>query len=107
MTEQTKEYYTLKEVVELFEIEEYFLFDLEKEDIICPKCGAEGSEKKYSHEDLDNLRFAGILHNDMGVNMEGIDIILQMRKSMFEMRKQFDRILEDIAGSLRDNFIRK
>jgi hypothetical protein len=30
-----------------------------------------------------------------------VDIILRMRQSMFEMRRQFDSILEDLAQHIR------
>jgi hypothetical protein len=38
---------------------------------------------------------------EMGVNMAGVDVIIRMRENMFEMRRQFDIILEELVGQLR------
>ena len=39
---------------------------------------------------------------EMGVKVAGVEIILRMRRMMFEMRKQFDDILEDLARQVRE-----
>ncbi|MFC1821850.1 chaperone modulator CbpM [Thermodesulfobacteriota bacterium] len=96
-----KEYWTIKEVVEIFEIDESLLSDLEEEDIICPTCHESRPDKLFSAIDLEKLRLVKLLTEDMGVNLPGIDIILRMRHHMIEIRKQFDDILEDLAGELR------
>jgi hypothetical protein len=33
----------------------------------------------------------------MGVNLPGVEIILRMRQMIFDMRRQFDEILDDLA----------
>jgi MerR family transcriptional regulator/heat shock protein HspR len=38
----------------------------------------------------------------MGVNLAGVEVILRMRQNMFEMRKQFDTILEELAKNVND-----
>ena len=38
----------------------------------------------------------------MDVNLAGVEVILRMRQMMFDMRKQFDVILEDLAQQLRE-----
>jgi MerR family transcriptional regulator/heat shock protein HspR len=97
-----KEFWTISEVMEIFEIEEDFLSDLEDEDIICPVCRDDRSEKLFSQLELERLRLAKILFHDMGVNLPGVDVILRMRQNMLEMRRQFDDILEDLARDLRE-----
>jgi hypothetical protein len=37
------------------------------------------------------------------VNLPGVEIILRMRQNMFEMRRQFDEILEDLARQLKQD----
>jgi len=97
-----KEYWTITEVMELFEIEEDFLSDLEDEDIICPVCRNDRPEKLFSSVEVERLRVAKILFHEMGVNLPGVDVILRMRQNMLEMRRQFDDILEDLARDLRE-----
>ena len=99
-----KEFWTITEVIERFQVDGSFLNDLEEEEIICPICREDSKEKLLSSNDLENLRVARILFEEMEVNLPGIEVILQMRKSMLEMRKQFDAILEDLARRLQEKF---
>jgi MerR family transcriptional regulator, heat shock protein HspR len=96
----TKELWTVKEVLEVFEVDERFLSELEQEELVCPLCREESPVKVFSREELEKLRLAKVLVEDMGVNLPGVEVILRMRQMMFEMRKQFDEILEDLAVQL-------
>lgn len=96
-----KDFWTTSEVVDYFQVEEHFLVDLEDEEIICPTCREDPSIKVYSEGEMEKLRLAKILMEDMGVNMAGVDVIIRMRETMFEMRRQFDMILEELAGHIR------
>ena len=100
----TKEYWTFKEVVEIIQIDENFINDLEREEIICPELLDDHPNKRYSASDLDNLRLAKILVQDMDVNLAGVEVILRMRENMVHMRQQFDAILEDLARQIREAF---
>ncbi len=96
-----KEYWTIAEVVERFEVETHFLTELEKEEIICPVCRQDDPSKLFSETDLENLRLAKLLVDDMGVNLPGVEIILRMRQNLLDMRAQFDAVLEDVAEEVR------
>lgn len=93
----TKEFWTVTEVVEIFEVEEHFIEELEEEEVLCPTCGKESPAKLFSGAELEKLRLAKLLVEEMGVNLPGVDIILRMRQNMIDMRHQFDAILEDLA----------
>ncbi len=97
-----KEYWSVTEVVEFFQVDEAFLHDLEEEDIVCPSCGEGLSEKLFSSSELETVRFAKILIKEMDVNLAGVEVALQMRKNMIAMRKQFDAILEDLAREMEE-----
>lgn len=96
-----KEYWTTTEVMERFEVEMHFLTELEEEEIICPVCREGDPSKLFSEMDLENLRLAKLLVDDMGVNLAGVEIILRMRQTLFEMRAQFDAVLENVAEEVR------
>ena len=98
----TKEYWTVSEVIEIFNMDEDTISYLEEEEIVCPECFDDYPTKRYSAVELDKLRFAKILIEDMEVNLPGVEVILRMRQSMIQMRKQFDDILEDLAIQLKD-----
>ena len=97
-----KGFWTVKEVVEIFEVDERFLQELEEEDILFSVCRDEPSSKVFSTSELEKIRLAKILVEEMDVNVAGVEIILRMRQMMFEMRTQFDDILEDLARQVRE-----
>lgn len=89
-------------MVEFFQVNEAFLDDLEKEDIVCSSCRDGMAHKSFSAGEMEKVRLAKILMDDMDVNLAGVEVILQMRKSMIAMRKQFDAILEDLAREMEE-----
>ena len=99
-----REFLTIEEVIEFFEVDERFLSELEEEELLCPLCSEETPDKLFPAEELEKLRLAKILVDDLGVNLPGVDIILRMRQTMFDMRKQFDDILEDLARNIQKRF---
>jgi len=96
----TKKYWSVTEVVELFQVNEAFLDDLEKENIVCSSCRNGLPNKSFSDAEMEKVRLAKILMDEMDVNLAGVEVVLQMRKSMFAMRKQFDAILEDLSREM-------
>jgi MerR family transcriptional regulator/heat shock protein HspR len=97
-----KRLWTMTEVMEIYRVDERFMLDLEREEILWPVRRKGSSIRLYSSRDLEALRLAKILVEEMGVNLEGVEIILRMRENIFQMRYQFDDILEDLARQLRD-----
>ena len=102
-----EEFWTKTEVVDFFQIEERFLIELEEEEIICPLCRDDPSERLFPPTEMEKLRLAKILVEDMGVNLAGVDVILRMRQNMIDMRNQFDTILEDLARQLPEALSRE
>ncbi len=90
--------------MEIFQVGEDLLISLEQEEIICPECIGDESSKHFSLTEIEKLRIAKMLIEDMDVNMPGVEIILRMRESMITMRRQFDDILEDISGQVKKTF---
>lgn len=97
-----KEYWTLSEVIEIFQLDEGTISYLEEEEIVCPECFEDNSIKRFSAVELDKLRLVKVLMDDMDINLPGVEVILRMRQSMMQMRKQFDDILEDLAIQFKD-----
>ena len=98
----SKNLWSYKEVVRLYEVDEGFLRILETEEIVCPACEDNSSRKMFSASELEKLRIAKMLVEDLDVNLPGVEVILRMRQNMIEMRKQFDAILEDMAALVQE-----
>ena len=97
-----KEHWTLKEVVEIIEIDEVLLSELEEEGIVCPTCHENASTKNFTRLDVEKMRIAKLLIEDMDVNHPGVEIILRMRQDMIDMRQQFDTILENLVRQVKE-----
>ena len=97
-----KELWTVTEILEILKINKRFLYTLEQEEIICSACSENASDKVFCFGELEKLRVAKILVEDMDVNLPGVEVILRMRQSMIDMRKQFDAILGELARDLEE-----
>jgi MerR family transcriptional regulator/heat shock protein HspR len=60
------------------------------------------ANKLFAESELEKLRLAKLLMQEMGVNLAGVDIILRMRQDLFALRRQFDEILEDLARQWKE-----
>jgi MerR family transcriptional regulator/heat shock protein HspR len=103
MSIEDEKLWTVSEVVEFFQIEETLVVDLEEEEVIEPIQRKGQESKLFSADELEKVRLAKILVEEMGVNVAGVDVILRMRQNLIEMRAQFDSILEDVAERLRES----
>ena len=80
-------------VAEMYEIHPQTLRLYEREGLLKPS-RTEGNTRLYTDEDLERLEFILNLARDLGVNIAGIAIILQMRERMEEMNRQMQNFVE-------------
>ncbi len=79
--------YMISAVAEMYGIHPQTLRLYEREGLLKPS-RTEGNTRLYTEEDLQRLEFILSLARDLGVNISGIAIILQMRERMEEMQRQ-------------------
>lgn len=94
-------YCTIKDIVEILNVDEGFIVTMEQEEIISFCYDKKKGEKLLPEKEVEKLRIAKTLMDDMDINLHGVEVILRMRENMFEMRRQFDEILKDLAGEVR------
>ncbi len=94
-----KGYYTIGVVAKMFDIHPQTLRLYEREGLLKPS-RTEGNTRLYSDEDLERLEFILFLTREMGVNLAGVDIILNMKEQIEELQKQIDQLLEFIQKEL-------
>lgn len=97
-----KTYWTVTEIIETFQVDENFIRELENDEIVCPTCKKNDPAKLFTPEEIEKLRLAKLLMEEMDVNRPGVEVILHMRQSMLDMRRQFDNILEDLAKQIQE-----
>src|ERR1051326_6945223 len=84
---KSKGSYMISAVAEMYGIHPQTLRLYEREGLLKPS-RSEGNTRYYTDEDLQRLEFILSLARDLGVNISGIAIILQMRERMEEMQRQ-------------------
>lgn len=97
--------YTISAVAEMFDIHPQTLRLYEREGLIKPS-RSDGNTRLYSDEDLERLEVVLSLTRDLGVNLAGVEIIINMREKMASMQQEFERFFEylkDHAGEFARN----
>ena len=84
---KSKGAYMISSVAEMYNIHPQTLHLYEREGLLKPS-RTEGNTRLYTDEDLQRLEFILSLARDLGVNIAGMAIILQMRERMEEMQRQ-------------------
>jgi len=84
--------YMISAVAEMYDIHPQTLRLYEREGLLKPS-RTEGNTRLYTEEDLQRLEFILSLARDLGVNIAGIAIILQMRERMEEMNRQMQEFV--------------
>jgi len=86
-------------VAEMYDIHPQTLRLYEREGLLKPS-RTEGNTRLYTDEDLERLEFILNLARDLGVNIAGIAIILQMRERMEEMNRQMQDFVEYVRSEM-------
>jgi len=86
-------------VAEMYDIHPQTLRLYEREGLLKPS-RTEGNTRLYTDEDLERLEFILNLARDLGVNIAGIAIILQMRERMEAMNRQMQDFVEYVRTEM-------
>jgi MerR family transcriptional regulator/heat shock protein HspR len=85
--------YTISAVAELYDIHPQTLRLYEREGLLKPSRSV-GNTRLYEDSDLERLEIILSLTRELGVNLAGVEIILNMREKMNEMQREFERFFE-------------
>jgi MerR family transcriptional regulator/heat shock protein HspR len=86
-------------VAEMYDIHPQTLRLYEREGLLRPS-RSEGNTRLYTDEDIERLEFILNLARDLGVNIAGIAIVLQMRERMEEMNRQMQGFVEYVRTEM-------
>ena len=95
--------YMISAVAELYKIHPQTLRLYERQGLLKPS-RSEGNTRLYTEQDLERLEVILTLTRDMGVNLAGIEIVLNMREKMEQMQQQMENFVrlaqQEMARSL-------
>ena len=91
--------YMISAVAEMYGIHPQTLRLYEREGLLKPS-RTEGNTRLYTDADLERLEFILSLARELGVNISGIAIILQMRERMDEMQRQMAEFVNYVRNEV-------
>ena len=94
-----KAYYMISAVAQKYNIHPQTLRLYEREGLLKPS-RTEGNTRLYSEEDLEQLETILSLTRDLGVNLAGVEIILNMRRKMEQMQGEVNQFMEYVKHEL-------
>jgi MerR family transcriptional regulator/heat shock protein HspR len=94
-----KAYFMISAVAQKYDIHPQTLRLYEREGLLKPS-RTEGNTRLYSEDDLEQLETILSLTRDLGVNLAGVEIILNMRRKMAQMQGEVNEFMEYVKREL-------
>lgn len=113
MSPRKKAGYMISSVAESHQIHPQTLRLYERLGLLQPS-RSDGNTRLYTEEDLQRLEVILTLTRELGVNLAGVEVILNMRERMEKMQQQVEELIAFVhdqvspssAGSLRGALVR-
>ena len=96
---RSKAAYMISAVAEQYQIHPQTLRLYEREGLLAPS-RSDGNTRLYTDDDLERLEVILQLTRELGVNLAGVEIILNMRQKMEEMQRQISEFVNTLNVEL-------
>ena len=113
MSPRKKTGYMISSVAESYQIHPQTLRLYERLGLLKPS-RSEGNTRLYTEDDLKRLEVILTLTRELGVNLAGVEVILNMREKMEQLQHQVEEMIEfvreevspTLASSIRNALVR-
>jgi len=99
MAKRGKAAYMISAVAQTYKIHPQTLRLYEREGLLRPS-RTEGNTRLYTDQDIERLELILSLTRDMGVNLAGVEVVLNMREKMAQMRRQMEEFVNLVQREL-------
>ena len=99
--EDTKKFYHISAVAHMYDIHPQTLRLYEREGLLKPS-RSDGNTRLYGEDDLKQLEFILSLTRELGVNLAGIEVVINMKKRMNQIEAEVNEFLEYIRREFVD-----
>ena len=96
--------YMISAVAELYQLHPQTLRLYERVGLLKPS-RSQGNTRLYTDQDLERLEVILNLTRELGVNLAGIEIILNMRDKMAEMQLQMEEFVKFVRSEVARDYI--
>ena len=100
---RSKAAYMISAVAAQYQLHPQTLRLYEREGLLKPS-RSEGNTRLYTDEDLERLEVIVELTREMGVNLAGVEIVLNMREKMAAMQKQIEEFVLTLNREMATRF---
>ncbi len=97
MVRQRRRRYSISIVAEMFDVHPQTLRTYEREGLLRP-ARTVGNTRVYSPEDVERIELILRLTKELGVNLAGVEVILNMRDRMEAIQRQVNGLLQAMAA---------
>ena len=104
--------YVISSVAQTYDVHPQTLRLYERVGLLRPS-RSQGNTRLYSDADLERLEMILTLTRDLGVNLAGVEVILNMRERMESLQKQVEEFIAYVreqvpsaAGAMQDALVR-
>ena len=97
----TKHYVMISVVAERYDVHPQTLRMYEREGLLTP-VRSSGNTRLYDEDTIKRLETILFLTRELGVNLAGVEVILNLRRQMNEMQAEVDRLLQAVREQMRD-----
>ncbi len=99
MAKRKKAAYMISAIAETYGIHPQTLRLYEREGLLKPS-RTEGNTRLYTEQDVERLELILSLTRDMGVNLAGVEVVLNMREKMEKMHRQMKEFVDMVQREL-------
>lgn len=96
-----KPLYSISVVSEMLDLHPQTIRQYERLGLVKPQ-RTEGNTRLYSDEDIERLKLIITLTKDLGVNIAGVDIIINMKEQIEELQNIINKLLVFIKSNAPD-----
>ena len=96
--------YLISVVATMLDIHPQTLRQYEREGLVEPS-RTQGRMRLYSQRDIERMKLILRLTRQMGVNLAGVDLVLQLKEQIDEMQKEMDLLREELRKSNRNGSV--
>lgn len=96
--------YLISVVATMLDIHPQTLRQYEREGLVQPS-RTQGRMRLYSQRDIERMKLILRLTRQMGVNLAGVDVVLQLKEQIDEMQKEIDQLREELSKVNRNGSV--
>jgi len=96
--------YLISVVATMLDIHPQTLRQYEREGLVEPS-RTQGRMRLYSQRDIDRMKLILRLTRQLGVNLAGVDIVLQLKEQIDQMQIEIDQLREELSKVNRNGSV--